>query len=101
MQSEDLSKKVEHYKTWQFIVKFKRWVKKYNFLVMIKLKSGNSTSRKNQFFKERRVFLQNIDKISSGEKIYKYFIGSMDDDHRMKKLCIMLPKACKYVKSCK
>ena len=38
--------------------------------------------------------------ISSGEKIYKYFIGYKDDDddYKIKPLHIMLPKTSAYVK---
>ena len=38
-------------------------------------------------------------KISSGEKNYKYFIGYLYDDHKVKPLHIMLPKTRVYVKS--
>ena len=37
--------------------------------------------------------------VSSGEKAYKNFIGYKDDDHKIKLLCIMLPKMSAYVKS--
>ena len=30
--------------------------------------------------------------VSSGEKNYKYLIGYKYDDHKIKPLCIMLPK---------
>ena len=39
-------------------------------------------------------------KIFSGEKNCKYFIGSIDDDHKIKPLFIMLSKTHGYVKSC-
>ena len=37
-------------------------------------------------------------KISSGEKNYKYFIVYMDDGHKIKSLWIMLSKTSTYVK---
>ena len=53
------------------------------------------------------IFLKDVDfdnilisnKISSGEKKYKYFIGYMDHDNKTKLLYIMLPKTRTYVKS--
>ena len=53
------------------------------------------------------MFLKNVDigkvlvssKISSGEKIYKYFIGYLYDDYKVKPLHIMFPKTSAYVKS--
>ena len=38
-------------------------------------------------------------KISFGEKNYKYFIGYLYDNHKVKPLRIMLPKTSTYVKS--
>ena len=38
-------------------------------------------------------------KISFGEKKYKSFIGSLYDNHKIKPLHIMFPKAKAYVKS--
>ena len=40
-----------------------------------------------------------FNKISFGEKNYKYFIGYLYDDHKVKSLHIMLPKTTAYVKS--
>ena len=37
-------------------------------------------------------------KISSGQKNYKYFIGYLYNDHKMKPLHIMFPKTSAYVK---
>ena len=37
--------------------------------------------------------------ISFGEKNYKYFIGYLYNDHKVKPLHIMLPKTSTYVKS--
>ena len=39
------------------------------------------------------------DRISSGDKKCKYFISYMDDDYKIKPLCIMLAKTSAYVKS--
>ena len=39
-------------------------------------------------------------KISFGEKNYKYFIGYLYNDRKVKPLHIMLPKTSTYVKSC-
>ena len=38
-------------------------------------------------------------KISFGEENYKYFIGYLYDNHKVKPLHIMLPKTSDYVKS--
>ena len=38
-------------------------------------------------------------KISLGEKKYKYFIGYLDNDDKVQPLNIMLPKTTAYVKS--
>ena len=38
-------------------------------------------------------------KISSSEKNYKYFIGSMDDDYKIKPLQIMFQKTSTIVKT--
>ena len=40
------------------------------------------------------------DKISFGEKNYKYFVGYLYNDSKVKPLHIMLPKTRAYVKSC-
>ena len=52
------------------------------------------------------VCLKNVDinvlvtkKICSGEKNYKYFIGYLYDNYKIKSLHIMLPKTSAYVKS--
>ena len=39
-------------------------------------------------------------KISSGEKNYKYLIGYLHNDHKVKPLHIILPKTSDYVKTC-
>ena len=50
---------------------------------------------KNLIFK-KDLDIDNI--FSSREKSYKYFIGYMDDDYKIKPLYIMLPKGSRYVK---
>ena len=62
---------------------------------------------KNKFYHNKApIFLKNRDiekvlvsnKISFGEKNYKYFNGYLYDDHKVKPLRIMLPKTSAYVK---
>ena len=69
---------------------------------------GNNEIEKNKFYRhETPIFLGDIDiekvlvskKISFGEKNYKYFIGYLHDNHKVKPLHIMLPKISSYVKS--
>ena len=55
-----------------------------------------------QLFKD--MYIDNIliskkKKISSGVKNYERFIGYMDDNYKIKLLCIMLPKRSTYVES--
>ena len=38
------------------------------------------------------------DKVSSGKKNYKYFIGYMDDDYKIKPFSIIFPKTSVCVK---
>ena len=52
----------------------------------MKLKEINSVATKNI----NNVSVSN--NISSGEKNYKYFIGYLYDDHKVKPFHIMLPK---------
>ena len=63
---------------------------------------------KNRFYcNQTPVLLRDIDteevlvstKISVGEKNYKYFIGYLYNDNKVKPLHIMLPKTSAYVKS--
>ena len=61
-----------------------------------------SSSFKFHFFHPRDVDLEKVlvsNKISFGEKSYKYFIGYLCNYHKVKPLHIMLPKASAYVKS--
>ena len=58
-------------------------------------------------FTAMRLSLRDVDtekvlvsnKISFGEKNYKYFIGYLYNDHKVKPLNIMLPERSAYVKS--
>ena len=45
------------------------------------------------------ILISKNKKISSGVKNYERFIGYMDDNYKIKLLCIMLPKRSTYVKS--
>ena len=64
--------------------------------------------KKKIFYRHKTpIFLGDIDiekvlvskKISFGEKNYKYFIGYLYDNHKVKPLHIMLPKTSASVKS--
>ena len=70
---------------------------------------GDIEIEKNKFYRHKSpIFLQDVDtekvlisnKISSGEKNYKYFTGCLYNDHKVQPLHIMLPKTNAYVKSC-
>ena len=67
----------------------------------MKLKRTNFTTIKVLFFKKdvriEKVLASN--KIPSGENNYKYFIGYLYDDYKVKPLHILLPKTSTYVKS--
>ena len=69
---------------------------------------GNIQIEKHKFHRYKNsTFLKDVDndnilisnKISSGEKHYRYFIGYMNDDFKIKSLHIMLPKTSACVKS--
>ena len=66
----------------------------------MKLKKINFTAIKVIFFKKdadiEKVLVSN--KVSFGEKNYKYFIGCLYDDHKVKPLHIMLPETTAYIK---
>ena len=64
--------------------------------------------KKNKFYHSRSsTFLKDVDiakilvskKIYFAEKIYKYFIGHLYNDHQVKPLHVMLLKTSAYVKS--
>ena len=70
---------------------------------------GNMEMEKNIFFYHNKtpIFLKDVDiekvlvskKIYFDEKNYKYFIGYLYNDHKVKPLHIMLPKTSTYIKS--
>ena len=70
-------------------------------LAILKLKKINFTTIKVLFLKKdvdiEKVLVSR--KISSGEKNYKYHIGYLYNDHKVKPLHLMLPKTSAYVKS--
>ena len=68
---------------------------------------GDTEIEKNKFYHHNcPTFLKDVDiekvlmsnKISSGEKNCKYFIGCFYNDHKFKPLHIMLPKTSAYLK---
>ena len=68
----------------------------------------NIEIEKNKFYQNKTpIFLRNLDieevlvshKISFGEKNYKYFIGYLYNDHKVKPFHVMLPKTSAHVKS--
>ena len=68
--------------------------------MILKLKNINFTAIKVLFIKD--VDIDNVlvpNKVSSGEKNYKYFIGYLHEDYKIKSLHIMLPKTSAYVES--
>ena len=69
---------------------------------------GDIEIEKFKFYRHKTpILLGNVDiekvlvsnKIYFGEKNYKYFIGYLYNDHKVKPLHIMLPKTSAYVKS--
>ena len=86
---------------------------KYKYLLShIKLSKeiltfGDIEIKKSKFYHDKStIFLKDVNiekvlvskKISSGEKNYKYFIGSLYDNCKVKPLHIMLPKVIAFVK---
>ena len=70
--------------------------------MILKLKNIDFTAIKVLFFSEDVEIINVLvsNKISSGKKIrmlYKYFIGYLHDDYKIKPLHIMLPKTKVYV----
>ena len=70
---------------------------------------GDTEIKNNKFYYHKTpIFLGDVDiekvlvsnKISFGERNYKYFIGYLYNDNKAKPLHIMLPKTSAYVKSC-
>ena len=69
---------------------------------------GDIEIEKNKFYRHKTpILLRDVDiekvlvsnKISCGEKNYKYFIGYLYSDHKVKPLNMMLSKTNAYVKS--
>ena len=100
MQNADLTEKVN-------IIKHK------NLLPHIKmgkeiLTSGDNEIEKNKFYRNKApISLKDVDtekvlvsnKISFGEKSFKYFIGYLYGNHKVKPLHLIYPKSRSYVKS--
>ena len=72
------------------------------------LSFGDIETEKDIFYRHKSpIVLEEVDiekvlvsnKISSNEKNYKYFIGYLYNDYKVKPLHIMLPKMSAYVKS--
>ena len=68
---------------------------------------GDIEIEKNKFYRNKTsIFLKDVDiervlvsnKTSFGEKNYKFFIGYLYNDHKVKALHIILPKTSAYVK---
>ena len=68
---------------------------------------GDIVVEKNKFYRNKTpIFLKDVDiekvlvsnKISVGEKNYKYFIGYLYNDNKFKPLNVILPKTSTYVK---
>ena len=67
---------------------------------------GKIQIEKMKFYRHKTIFLGDVDiekvlvanKIPFGEKSYNYFIGYLNDNHKVKPLYIMLPKTSAYVK---
>ena len=68
---------------------------KYNVYSDIEIEECKFHSDKNLifFFEDKQIDnMLRCHKISYGEKNYKYFIGYMDDGHKIKSFSIILPK---------
>ena len=66
----------------------------------IELKKKTLPQKNSYFLKDvdiEKIFVSN--KISFGEKNYKYFIDYLYNDNKVKPLHMILPKASAYVKS--
>ena len=69
---------------------------------------GNTEIEKNKYYQYKSLFpLRDVDiekvlvssKIYFSERNYKYFIGNLYNDHKVKLLHITLPKTSAYVES--
>ena len=68
--------------------------------MILELKKINFIAIKVLFFKRCRYSEVLVSKKnSSAEKVYKYFIGYVYDDYKVKPLHIILPKTSAYVKT--
>ena len=67
-------------------------------MILKNFKNKNFSSIKIQFFLDDIVIDRFPKKISCGKNNYKYFIGYLYDNHKIKLLHIMLPKTRVYVK---
>ena len=70
---------------------------------------GNTENEKNKYYQYKSLFpLRDVDiekvlvsnKIYFSERNYKYFIGYLYNDHKVKLLHIVLPKTSAFVKRC-
>ena len=70
-------------------------------ILILKLKNINFTANKTPIFLKdvdiEKVLVSN--KTCFGEKNYKYFIGYLFNDNKLKPLHIILPKTSAYIKS--
>ena len=82
-------RKMEHYKTQQFIIAYKIWIKKFS---VIEIEKRNFHHRKNLILLEDEddEKIQVSSMASSGKKKYKYFIGYKDVDYKIQALRIVL-----------
>ena len=69
---------------------------------------GDIEIEKHKFYRYKcPIYFEDVDidnvlvfnKVSSSKKSYKYFIGSLYDNHKINPLHIILPKTSVYVKS--
>ena len=80
-------RKMEHYKTQQFIIAYKICIKKFS---VIEIEKRNFHHRKNLILLEDVEKIQVSSMASSGKKKYKYFIGYKDVDYKIQALRIVL-----------
>ena len=100
LQNADVTEKVEHDKR----SKIHFYIKKTDKEI---LTFGNIEIEQNLNRHKTPILLEDVDikkvlvynKISFGEKTYKYFISYLYDNHKVKPLHIILPKTTAYIKS--
>ena len=88
-----MTEKAEHYKAEKFIITYKNWQRKFNALKHGNRKKINFIAIRLLFFKRFKTRLLLV------KKNYKYYIGYLNNDHKVKPVHIMLPSACADVKS--